>query len=263
MTRFHLAAAAIAVLIAVPAGAADMRAPVKAPVAVAPACANFGGIYIGAHGGWTYYDHHIKDRDQFTGNLVGNFDSATTTDSGWHAGGQVGYNWQRGCMVFGVQVDASWSNAEVEHLFTSGPAPAPNTAQWNSQMRWFGTLRSRTGVVVSDLLLYVTGGFAFANIDRDATFHNGGAPGNTVSFSNSDTRWGFVVGAGTEWSLSPNWSFVGEVLYMGFKKDTQTIVCPTAGFCGGLLNVPARFEFQDSAWVGRVGLNYRFGGGRM
>jgi outer membrane immunogenic protein len=264
MTRFFLATAAIAALIAVPAGAADMRMPVKAPapVVAAPACANFGGVYIGIHGGWTYYQHEHKDLDQFAGNTVlGGIGSVSNNDSGWHAGGQLGYNWQRNCVVFGVQIDGSWTNAEADAFYQSSPLAGASTASLSSEMRWFGTVRTRTGVVVSDLFLYATGGVAFASFDRNMVFRQGGAPFNSATFSTDNSRIGFVVGAGAEWALGGNWSINSELLYMGFKKDEKTFGCPV-GLCGGNpAGTPFRFEFQDSAWVARLGLNYRFGGG--
>ena len=40
-------------------------------------------------------------------------------------------------------------------------------------MKWFATLRARSGVVVNNLLLYVSGGFAFANHRNEFLFDPG------------------------------------------------------------------------------------------
>jgi outer membrane immunogenic protein len=264
MTRFFIATAAIAALIAGPAVAADMRMPAKAPVVAAPPCANFGGGYLGVHAGATYYQNEVKDLDQFAGSfVVGGIGSVSNSETGWHAGGQAGYNWQRNCVVFGVQVDASYNDAKANSFHQSFPTGAFSTANLSSEMRWFGTARARTGVVVSDLFLYATGGLAFAQFDRNHFYRQGFAPFATAGFSSDNTRIGFVVGAGAEWALGSNWSINTELLYMGFEKDKTTFNCPTVAFCGGAGNVglPFRFEYNDSAWLGRVGLNYRFGGG--
>jgi outer membrane immunogenic protein len=261
MRNLFLATTAIVALIAIPAGAADLRTPVKAPPVYKPACAQFGGFYIGGHAGWNYYEHHYKDVDQLGGNLaVFGVDDVTNTDSAWHGGVQAGYNWQSGCTVFGVQADWSWTNAEADSFHQAFPVAGTNTEQLNSQLRWFGTARARTGIVVDNLLLYVTGGLAFARFERDYTFHNNGIPGSTVVFETNRNRLGFVVGVGTEWSFAPNWSFVSEFLYMGFEKDEQTLNCSVAAFCGGLTGAPFRFEFNDNVWATRIGVNYRFGG---
>jgi outer membrane immunogenic protein len=71
-------------------------------------------------------------------------------------------------------------------------------------LRWFGTTRIRTGVVVDNLLLYVTGGLAYANIKRDALFFNDDNPGLQETFSSSKIRLGWTAGAGAEWAINHN-----------------------------------------------------------
>jgi opacity protein-like surface antigen len=74
---------------------------------------------------------------------------------------------------------------------------------------------------------------------------------------------GFVVGAGTEWALNANWSINSEILYMGFEKDNQAYSCSTAATCPGgaaFVGTPYRYEYKDTEWVARIGVNYRFGG---
>ncbi len=248
------------------ADAADLgvRRAAPAAVAVAPACANFGGVYIGAQGGWLAYQHRFNDIDGYglAVSTVDNISSGRNTANSWHVGPQAGFNWQSGCAVFGVQVDWSWTNANAEALYFDVPnIPADGFATISSKMSWFGTARARTGIVVNDLMLYVTGGAAFAKFKGTHDLvGNGPAPTVTVTFDS--TRVGFVVGAGTEWSFAGNWSFVSEFLYMGFQKDNASLVCPSVATCGGFpVGSSFRYDFSDSAWVGRVGLNYRFGGG--
>jgi outer membrane immunogenic protein len=179
------------------------------------------------------------------------------SDNDWHGGAQIGYNWQSGCTVFGVQADWSWTNAHAESFHQDFPTPGQQTLNVDSHMRWFGTARARTGLVIDNVLLYVTGGAAFAHFNRDLTYFNGAA--TTQIFESSRSRIGFVVGAGTEWSFAPNWSFFSEFMYMGFEKDRQNFACSVAATCGGAaVGTPFRFEFNDSMWVSRIGLNYRF-----
>ena len=123
-------------------------------------------------------------------------------------------------------------------------------------MRWFGTLRARTGIIVDNVLLYATGGLAYANFNHTYTFFEDG-PATTGVVLNNNTRWGWTAGVGTEWAFSPNWSLKSEVLYMQFEKSTVTAL--GTGIIGNL-GVPYRLESQDQAWISRVGVNYRFGG---
>src|SRR5262249_53932145 len=140
---------------------------------------------------------------------------------------------------------------------TDGDTFPPETADSitpTSKLRWFGTTRIRTGVVVDNLLLYVTGGLAYANIKRNAVFFENDGDTSQETFSSNKTRLGWTAGAGTEWAISQNWSLKSEFLYMQFGKDETT-------HTSKILSEGTQFRLknEDSAWVGRVGLNYRFG----
>ena len=131
-------------------------------------------------------------------------------------------------------------------------------------MNWFGTARTRAGVVVDNLLLYVTGGFAFAQFDRtfayNAPFPIVPALSRAGTFTDDSTRIGFVVGVGTEWNLGNNWTLGTEFLYMGFQKDNVSFTC-SGSTCPLVVPTSAayRYTFDDLVWVTRVNLNYRFG----
>src|SRR5262245_5395240 len=97
MMKLFLATTALVALIAVPAGAADMR--VKAAPVLKPACANFGGWYFGGHVGWNYYKHEMRDLDNYGFGVFGmdHVESVLNSENSWHGGVQGGYNWQSGC----------------------------------------------------------------------------------------------------------------------------------------------------------------------
>jgi outer membrane immunogenic protein len=257
MRKLAIATITFAALAAGSAVAADM--PVKGP-AVRPACAQFGGAYIGGHVGYGYYDHRFNDRNGLGQGIDDGLPSTVSvTDDSVNGGAQIGYNWQSRCTVFGIEADWSWSNLRGQAFNTDGDAVTQDTLDVSSRLRWFGTVRARTGVVVDNLLLYVTGGVAYANFKRDWTFFEDG-PATTAILSSSRTKWGWTAGVGTEWAWTNNWSIKSEFLYMRFREDTQTF---TGAFGGGAIGVAGRnygFESQDSVWVSRIGLNYRWGG---
>jgi outer membrane immunogenic protein len=265
MKKLFLATAAVVALSAGSAIAADLSRPVmKAPPVVRPACAQFGGFYVGIHGGGTYYDNKFKDLDNFGFGILGidNIGGFTNTEYDWHAGVQAGYNWQWGCTLWGVQADWSWTGAEVNSLHTDFLDGGDGVLAHTSEAKWYGSLRTRGGIVVENVLLYVTGGVAFARFDRQLDVSTGAGAGLVAaSFSSDRTRVGYVFGAGTEWSFAPNWSIVSEFLYMGFEKDAQTYTCPSVALCGGgAVGLPFRYEYDDTIISARIGLNYRFGG---
>ena len=160
---------------------------------------------------------------------------------------QGGYNWQRGCTVFGVEADWSWSSAKS--TFQDNPNIPGYLGTIDNNLKSFGTARTRTGIIVDDVMLYVTGGFAWGNVN---TTYTQIFPGVNEQFSSSSTRYGWTVGAGSEWKIMGNWSLKSEVLYMQLKQQQETFFSPNAG-------ANFRFTNNDSAVIARVGLNYIFG----
>lgn len=253
-------ASAFAMFAVSSASAADMRAAYKA-APVVPRCANFGGWYVGANVGYGYYDHRLTDRDGLGPFIdTGLPSSYNDTKSGVNGGVQAGYNYQSGCTVFGVEGDWSWTGLRASSFNLDGDQtvanPFTDSVTVSSRLEWFGTARVRTGVVVDNLLLYATGGLAFANFKKSATFFEDG-PATTGVLNWNKNRLGWTAGVGTEWSFAPNWSLKSEVLYMRFEKDETTFtgVAPI-----GNTGVPYRFDSQDQVFISRIGVNYRFGG---
>ena len=96
------------------ANAADLahrqRMPTKAP-AYEPAY-NWTGFYVGINGGGAFGNSDLS-------NALG----STSYDlSGGLAGGTVGYNWQAGRLVYGLEGDGDWSG--LKGSTTSAPCAA-------------------------------------------------------------------------------------------------------------------------------------------
>ena len=232
--------------------------PVKAYPAARPGCAQFGGWYVGGNVGWGVYDTAFSDRDGLSKTLDDGLTSnVNARNHGFVGGAQGGYNWQSGCTVLGIETDWSWSGLKTSELNLDGDQPTADTLNVENRLRWFGTTRARAGVVVDNLLLYVTGGLAYANFRRNYAYFQDG-PAHTNVFSSDNTKLGWAAGAGAEWALANNWTLRGEFLYMGFEQDRVTATGDGIGI--GAAGVNYRLDSQDSLWVSRIGLNYRFGG---
>jgi outer membrane immunogenic protein len=250
-------------MVAGSATAADMPAAYKATPVARPACAQFGGWYVGANVGYGYLEHNFNDRDFIASSIDADLPRSTRdTRSGVNGGLQAGYNYQSGCTLFGIEADWSWSDTNANSLNWDGDGP-PGTAgvdssTISSRMRWFGTLRGRSGVIVDNLLIYATGGLAYANFRRSYTIFED-APASSSTFNWNNTRWGWAAGVGTEWAFATNWSLKSEVLYMRFERDTANAIGLGAPFAG-VAGATYRLESQNEAWISRIGVNYRFGG---
>src|SRR3954470_14074315 len=108
----------VAGFVAVSAGqAADLPPrPAPAPVVVAPLF-TWTGFYIGGNigGGW------------FTGSIDSDFGSTWKTSNGaFIGGGQLGFNYQAGAFVFGVEGDFDWANGNKSTGFVATPFDSPN-----------------------------------------------------------------------------------------------------------------------------------------
>ena len=218
MKKMLLMTVGFAALGMAPAVAADLaaRTYTKAPV-VAP-LPTWAGFYIGAMGGYASED------------------SSNFGMKGGFAGGTLGYNWQMGSLVLGVEADAAWSDI-------SASVGIPGLVSADSKIRDLGTVRGRIGYAVDQVLFYGTGGFAWADNKLSANALGFG-------FSDSQVHTGWVVGAGVEYMFAPHWSLKGEYLYRSFGSEDYTF--SGGGFAGtvssGTLNLHS----------GQVGVNYHF-----
>ncbi len=232
-----LMAGAIALAAGSQALAADlpppMAPPPRAPAAyipVAPAW-SWTGFYIGVNGGYGFGNS--------TWNVPG-FSSGSYKVNGGMAGGTLGYNYQIGQLVLGIEGDYDWQN-------TRGSAPncaifgAPGTS-CDTASNWIGTIRGRVGYAFDRIMIYGTAGGAVTDIKASAS---------ALPWA-SNTEWGWTAGAGIEGAITDNLTAKVEYLYAGFQKDTS---CPLAS-CGF---APSPSVSLNESMV-RVGLNYKFGG---
>ena len=201
------------------ASAADLSRQMYTKAAPAPYMApyyNWTGFYLGVNGGGGW--------GTSTWDSTGSFDT-----SGALAGGTIGYNWQFGTWVIGLEGDIDWAN------FSDSAACAGLNCQ--TKTNWFGTARGRIGYAFDRFMPYFTGGAAFGDIEARRTGFVGA----------SDTNVGWTLGAGIEGAIADRWTAKVEYLY----ADLGDISCSAAA-CGVATTVDHRLN------VLRAGLNYRF-----
>ena len=216
---------AVAALMATPlaAQAADMRIPYKAPLRSVVAYYNWTGFYAGINAGYGW------------GSSNWTAPAITNNPKGMLFGLTLGYNWQMGSIVYGVEGDFDWSGMKGSAVCGAGGA-------CETKNSWLGTARGRIGYAFDRFMPYVTGGAAFGDIK--ATNTNAGFGTATA------TKFGWTVGGGLEYAFLSNWTAKAEYLYVNLGSFDCGLTC------GGV--TPDNVNFKANVF--RVGLNYKFSG---
>ncbi len=191
------------------------------------------GFYAGINGGYAWGS---GDSTKVTITGTGSDTLSAVDPDGWIGGGQIGYNAQFGNFVLGVEGDIQGASISGSSWETNALGPFRTT----SDMNWFGTIRARAGFAADRVLIYATGGVAWADMD----FSLYDVAGST-RYSGGDTLTGYAVGGGVEWALANNWTLKGEYLYIDLDD---------AKFHGG----GTAATFDNAFHTVRAGLNYKF-----
>lgn len=250
--KFTLTAATAATLIGMigAASAADLRPVYKAPPPVMPTY-NWTGFYLGGHVGYGWGDTTATPTG-IVGLLVEPFKSS---NDGFTAGGTVGYNYQSGGLVFGLEGEWTWSNMDGTANPNSFLALLPGTTLTGTyENNWHATAAFRIGAAFNTVLLYAKGGIAFANNDYSV---NASLPigGFTYASSISETEIGWMVGVGVEWAIAGNWTAKLEANYMDFGQTNHAFAAiPVLG----PLALPVNADIESYIATVKLGVNYRF-----
>ncbi len=131
------------------AEAADIPRPVYKGVRSVIAYYNWTGFYAGINAGYGW-----GTSDWSLGPLA---TAVSNSPKGFLVGGTLGYNYQTGSFVWGLEGDIAWS--DVNGSVNCGLGLTCETAN-----RWFGTARGRLGYAFDRFMPYVTGGAAFGEV---------------------------------------------------------------------------------------------------
>ena len=195
-----------------PAPAPYYKAPVVSPIY------NWTGFYIGINGGGGF--------GRSAWDSTGGFNT-----SGGLVGGTIGYNYQAGAAVFGLEGDIDWAN--INGTTNNGCPLGCKTRD-----DWLSTVRGRLGYAADRFMPFITGGAAFGDIKTST-------PGFVGATSD---RAGWTVGAGLEFAFAGNWTAKAEYLYVSLNKFNCGLSC-------GPFPVD-NVSFNTN--LVRAGINYRF-----
>jgi outer membrane immunogenic protein len=280
------------------ARAADLPKAPPAPTAPAVVPWLWTGFYAGLNGGYSFGDAATKldattttvvrtrvfrtagptlISDVTSPPAVASFLAKNNIDIDGPLGGlQLGYNWQHGWWVAGLEADiqGAGQSGKTSFCFAAG-TPCPAGAGFldaSYSLNWFGTVRGRLGVLAHPrVLMYATGGLAYGGVDTDLTGGIVGGPSGTVSAHR--TQLGWTLGGGVEGAIGSGWSVKLEYLYLDLGRfstasgtvsalssvnfpDTPGQAFNTLVDTTTTVDATARAKVTDH--IIRVGFNYRF-----
>jgi outer membrane immunogenic protein len=199
----HVLLTTAAILVAGSASAADLGT--RMPMAPAPyAQPTWGGLYIGAFTGVAYSSPTVYGGDPGE-TYISDLGIHNSKFSGM-LGGAVGYNWQSGAFVYGLEGDiAGVFGGKSCSDYSDGCAYS------STRTNYIATIRGRAGFAFDRALIYLTAGYAGVGTKDGYNDCVGcgafSAPGTVKSYHN-----GMALGGGVEFAVSQNWSVKVEGL---------------------------------------------------
>lgn len=218
MRKFTVALLSLPALIAAGAAlAADLptRKPAPAPLLAAPMF-TWTGFYVGVQGGWAGGG---SDRVGLITNVpaIGRFNNVgDLSGDGGFIGARVGYDYQMpgSSFVIGAVADLNYDWIKGSISGVRGPVTFGGT----SRIDWDGSVRLKAGYAIDRLLVYATGGVAFANqkyVLATTTPLISGLSANS-------THVGWTIGGGLQYAVTNNLIAGLEYRYTQFEKKRHT-----------------------------------------
>lgn len=264
MKRFSLATLAL-IGSTLAAGAADLPRRTAAPIAPIAAVPVFTwtGFYVGANVGYAF-DADTRATTVGTPGFLGLVPAGIvpgeldTGDDGFTGGGQIGFNYQFGALVAGIEADLQFLDSNKSTAFTGAAVLGTQlTTQAESDIDYLGTVRGRLGFAFDRLLVYATGGLAYGDVSSRAGVTGVQAPALVWTGRSSEVQFGWTVGGGIEYAVTNNLTLKAEYLYYDLGDQTVRTI-PNAAAAAVVPGVAYDARFETSGQIARVGLNYKF-----
>jgi outer membrane immunogenic protein len=228
--------AALVAISTTAAFAADLPSRSAPPVFTPIPVYNWSGFYVGVNAGIGWSNGgNVTISDP----VLGAQSIGVNSRSGFVGGGQIGYNFQAGPFVYGLETDIQYAN--IGGSVNWGPYGRLGVSSGSSG-EYFGTLRARAGYAIDRTLLYLTGGLAYGGLNSSPL---GG---------NATSNVGYALGGGVEYAFTQNWTAKVEALYINLSNGSNRTIAVTNG---GLV-YPISANAGNGGGLLRVGVNYKF-----
>jgi outer membrane immunogenic protein len=218
------------------ASAADLGGSYKdEPIASYGPAYSWAGLYIGGSAGFGTGDTQTT--------LSAFDDSLKIADydiNGAIYGAHIGYNFQRGAYVFGLEAGINGTDMDgSQGLFTS-------LLTSEREMDWYATATARLGYTSGKTLFYGFGGVAWADVTSRL------ALGGTTLIEDEESHIGWTAGLGIEHAVTNN--FIVRVEYSHVDLGEETTSYDIAREFTVDKDVDLKFDAI------KIGASYKFGG---
>lgn len=235
-------------------------------VSVGARAADWSGFYVAGHvdAGWGKADWSGFDGAEGGGEgsvsearlpaPIGypntDFFSADEKDTGWGGGVGIGYNFQFDNIVLGAVVDWTWLDVGDSKTFAgccsigSGTSSVGDTNRLSSDISNIGTARAVLGVAMETVMPYITGGWAWGDVNHE--FRSVAGNGHRINMDASD---GWTFGGGINVAIGPNTALNVEVLYVDFGE--------ASGYRADTFPSEAAAAVDSRATIARIGVMFR------
>jgi outer membrane immunogenic protein len=222
--RFALLAAAS--LFSIGARAADLPSLAAPPSFVAPApVPNWAGFYAGSIYGWGFADVTSRQKS-----------SKSVSANGQTGGGLIGYNWQNGLFVYGLEGDITL------HLIRTNMTAAPGIVGSHVDTLYTGRARARFGYDLGNFLPFVAAGITTNE------FYQANLPPLVQGSVRQATGW--TVGAGVDWRvflpILGNSVIRAEYVYEGYPSSSLALA-------GGPIQTKLNTQFVRVGLISTIG----------
>ncbi len=228
--------------------------------------ADWSGAHFGAFGG-AAVSNGKADIGDFWGSLIpldveyGLFPQSIDGNTAGILGGvSVGFNVQSGNIVWGVEGDIGYADANIAHDYSridnvpTSPFPGVSTnTRYETEFGTIGTLRLRGGYAFGNSLLFASAGLAAGQVRNRFELALPEIGYQSPDWSSSGTKLGYTLGMGFEQKLTNRFTAKLEMLFINLDDDEIAGTDPNA-FPGEMIE----YKFKNDLLLPRLGFSVGF-----
>jgi opacity protein-like surface antigen len=215
------------------------------------------GPYVGAFIAGSFFEVELSD---ITDNIT---NDSPATNALVPAGGiNGGYNWipRNDNLLLGAELEIQGGHATDQIVRFN--AEGTSGRLFESSVTSITSLKGRVGLINDNLLVYMSGGPAWANVDYNAILLDASKPqdcSQIICAEASEQLLGLTVGAGMEYAIRDSMTLRFEIAHISLPTASADIVnAEETNVCSTAAADDCAAFFSSSSTQIQFGLNYNF-----